>query len=188
MVFGLQRDAQQGKDVVFSEVNLYSMALFVLFDCDPRTGYLPPSVHDAGWRDVAGRFAGNSHRARLMGGLLAACRNLATAGCGERPIANKQEVLKTHCRAVGRDYDEIKQVTCRSVLVAENEKELSRLKADPNVRSGRSSLVGTPEQVTEALLEEIDQGADRFVVSIADAPRAEGTHLFAAAVMPHLKR
>ena len=101
---------------------------------------------------------------------------------------HKQEVLKTHCRAVGRDYDEIKQVICTSVLVAENKKELSRLKADPNVRSGGNSLVGTPEQVTEALLEEIDQGADRFVVSIADAPRVEGTQLFAAEVMPHLKR
>ena len=101
---------------------------------------------------------------------------------------HKQEVLKSHCRAVGRDYDEIKQVICTSVFIAENEKELNRLKADPNVRSGGSSLVGTPEQVTESLLEVIDQGADRFVVSIADAPRAEGTHLFAAAVMPHLKR
>ena len=105
-----------------------------------------------------------------------------------RPIANKQEVLKSHCRAVGRDYDEIKQVICRSVLVAENEKELNRLKADPNIRSGGNSLVGTPEQVTEALLEVIDQGADKFVVNISDAPRVEGTDLFAAAVMPHLKR
>ena len=50
---------------------------------DPKTGYLPPGVHDAGWRDVVGHFAGNSHRARLMGGLLAACRNLVSAGCGE---------------------------------------------------------------------------------------------------------
>ena len=50
---------------------------------DPITGYLPPGVHDVGWCDVAGRFDGNSHRARLMGGLLAACRNLAAAGCGE---------------------------------------------------------------------------------------------------------
>ncbi len=101
---------------------------------------------------------------------------------------HKQEVLKSHCRAVGRDYDEIKQVICRSVLVAENEKELSRLNADPNIRSGGNSLAGTPEQITEALLEVIDQGADRFVVNIADAPRVEGTHLFAAEVMPHLKR
>ena len=101
---------------------------------------------------------------------------------------HKQEILKSHCRAVGRDYDEIRQVICRVVLVAENEKELNRLKADPNVRSGGNSLAGTPEQVTETLLEEIDQGADMFVVNFSDAPRIEGTQLFAAAVMPHLKR
>ena len=101
---------------------------------------------------------------------------------------HKQEVLKSHCRAVGRDYDEIKQVVCRVVFIAENEKELNHLKADPNVRSGGNSLVGTPEQVTETLLKEVDQGADMFVVNLSDAPRVEGTHLFAAEVMPHLKR
>ncbi len=57
--------------------------VFMVIKPDPKTGYLPPGVHDAGWCDVAGRFARNSHRARLMGGLLAACRNLAAARCGE---------------------------------------------------------------------------------------------------------
>ncbi|MDE2851197.1 MAG: hypothetical protein OXP74_11350 [Acidobacteriota bacterium] len=54
-----------------------------MLEADPRTGYLPPGVHDAKWCEVAGRFAGNSHRARLLGGLLAACRSLAAAGCRE---------------------------------------------------------------------------------------------------------
>ena len=54
-----------------------------MFQFDPNTGYLLPGVHDAGWRDVDSRFTDNSHRARLLGGLLAACRNLAAAGCGE---------------------------------------------------------------------------------------------------------
>ena len=48
---------------------------------DPDTCYLPPGIHAAVWGDVAGRFAGDSHRARLTSGLLAACRNLAAAGC-----------------------------------------------------------------------------------------------------------
>ena len=52
-------------------------------EIDPATGYLPPGVHAAEWRELAGRFAGNSHRKRLIAGLLAACRNLAAAGCGE---------------------------------------------------------------------------------------------------------
>ena len=49
----------------------------------PRTGYLPPGIHDASWRDVVSRFGGNSHRARLLEALLLACRNLAEAGCKE---------------------------------------------------------------------------------------------------------
>ena len=48
---------------------------------DPASGYLPPGLYHAGWCEVAHCFAGNSHRARLTGGLLAACRNLAGAGC-----------------------------------------------------------------------------------------------------------
>ena len=55
----------------------------MIVEFDPKTGYLPLGVHDAEWCDVADRFAGNSHRTRLIGGLLAACRNLAAAGCGE---------------------------------------------------------------------------------------------------------
>ena len=48
---------------------------------NPKSGYLPPGVHLAGWQEVVGRFAGNSHRSRLTAGLLAACRNLSAAGC-----------------------------------------------------------------------------------------------------------
>ena len=55
----------------------------MMLQFDPNTGYLPPGVHAAAWCDVQFRFAENSHRARLLEGLLAACRNLAAAGCGE---------------------------------------------------------------------------------------------------------
>ena len=103
---------------------------------------------------------------------------------GREIYAHKQEVLKNHCREVGRDYDEIQQVVASGILIAENEREIQRLKDDPATRS--DGLVGTPEQITETLLEAIEQGADRIVVNFADAPRPEGTYLFAAAVMPHL--
>ena len=100
--------------------------------------------------------------------------------------AHKQEVLKQHCRAVGRDYDEIKQVIATSVLIADNEKELARLRERPGIRPSDDSLVGTPEQVTERLLQGIRQGADRIALNFNDAPRPEGAWLFAAAVLPHL--
>lgn len=50
---------------------------------DPTTGYLPPGIHRASWCEVVTNFAGNSHRDRLLQALLAACRNLAAAGCRE---------------------------------------------------------------------------------------------------------
>ena len=53
----------------------------MLPDADPLTGYLPIGVHDASWSEVAPRFGLNGHRLRLLGGLLAALRNLAGAGC-----------------------------------------------------------------------------------------------------------
>ena len=47
-------------------------------------------------------------------------------------------------------------------------------------------IIGTPEQVTEQLLEARRLGADRIVAHFCDAPRPEGTWLFAAAVLPAL--
>jgi alkanesulfonate monooxygenase SsuD/methylene tetrahydromethanopterin reductase-like flavin-dependent oxidoreductase (luciferase family) len=100
---------------------------------------------------------------------------------------HKQEVLKNHCREVGRDYDEIVQVIHAGILIADSEKEMARLKERPGVRAAdANSIAGTPEQVTEALLAAIDQGAERITVHLCDAPYTEGAYLFAATVIPHL--
>jgi alkanesulfonate monooxygenase SsuD/methylene tetrahydromethanopterin reductase-like flavin-dependent oxidoreductase (luciferase family) len=101
--------------------------------------------------------------------------------------AHKQEVLKQHCREAGRDYDEITQVVRMGILIAETEREVERLKADPRTRPlSDIHLVGTPTQVTEMLRSVIKQGAARLTVNFADVPRTEGTDLFATAVLPHL--
>lgn len=101
--------------------------------------------------------------------------------------AQKQEVLRTHCLEVGRDYDEIVQVIASQVLVAETETELKRLQERPDVRSvSANGIAGTPEQVTEQLLAGVAQGARRVHVSFADSPRTEATRLFVEQVLPHL--
>lgn len=100
--------------------------------------------------------------------------------------AHKQDVLKEHCRVVGRDYDGITQAVRTGMLIAETEAALEQLKAQPFVRPLDNTIVGTPEQVAEQLLTIVAQGADRLTVHFADAPRLEGTHLFAEAVMPYL--
>jgi alkanesulfonate monooxygenase SsuD/methylene tetrahydromethanopterin reductase-like flavin-dependent oxidoreductase (luciferase family) len=101
--------------------------------------------------------------------------------------ARKQEVLKHHCREVGRDYETIVQVVRVGILIAETEQAVERLKARPDIRPlADMNLMGTPTQVTEVLLGIIAQGAHRLTVNFADVPRPEGTYLFAAAVLPHL--
>jgi alkanesulfonate monooxygenase SsuD/methylene tetrahydromethanopterin reductase-like flavin-dependent oxidoreductase (luciferase family) len=101
--------------------------------------------------------------------------------------AHKQEVLKSHCREVGRDYDEIVQVVRLGILIAETERDVERLKDAPGVRPMTDiRLAGTPAQVAETLRSIVKQGARRLTVNFADAPRPDGTLLFAEKVLPNL--
>jgi len=101
--------------------------------------------------------------------------------------AHKQEVLKSHCREVSRDYDEIVQVVRLGILIAETERDVERLKDAPGVRPMTDiRLAGTPAQVTETLRSIVKQGARRLTVNFADAPRPDGTLLFAEKVLPNL--
>src|SRR6266853_1738334 len=101
--------------------------------------------------------------------------------------AHKQEVLKGHCRDAGRDYDEIEQVIRVGILIAETEGEVERLKVQPGTRPMQDIRVaGTPAQVIETLSGIIGRGARRLTVNFADAPRPDGTQLFAATVLPAL--
>jgi alkanesulfonate monooxygenase SsuD/methylene tetrahydromethanopterin reductase-like flavin-dependent oxidoreductase (luciferase family) len=101
--------------------------------------------------------------------------------------AHKQAVLQQHCRVVGRDYEAITQVVRVGVLIAPTERELVRLRDDPGVRPLDEGVSGTPDQVVEALRAIIRQGAHRLTVHLADAPRRDGSLLFAGAVLPHLE-
>ena len=72
-----------------------------MFKYDLKTGYLPLGIHNAKWLDIARHFASNSHRVRLLGGLLAACCNLAVAGCKELLLDGSFVSMK----ALPGDYD-----------------------------------------------------------------------------------
>ncbi len=69
---------------------------------DPLTGYLPPGVHPAAWKEIRPTFGTNTHRNRLVDGLKHALLNLAAAGCrsaildgsfvSTRPLPNDYDV------------------------------------------------------------------------------------------------
>jgi alkanesulfonate monooxygenase SsuD/methylene tetrahydromethanopterin reductase-like flavin-dependent oxidoreductase (luciferase family) len=107
---------------------------------------------------------------------------------GAEAYTHKQEVLKRHCRDVGRDYDQITQVIRAGILIAETQREVERLKASPDTRPlADIHVVGTPAQVTDVLRGVLRQGAHRLTVNFADVPAPDGTLLFAETVLPHLE-
>ena len=106
--------------------------------------------------------------------------------------AHKCEILKEHCAAVGRDYDEIRKTWAPEVFVRETEAEIeaagSRSLWGEPVESWRAgNLVGTPEQVAEKVQTYRDLGCSGFIPWCADYPDTTSLELFATKVMPQFR-
>jgi hypothetical protein len=65
-------------------------------------GYLPPGEHPASWAEVVERFGWSGHRRDLLGGLLAACRDLKKGGIKRIWLDGG---FTTKKRAEPKDYD-----------------------------------------------------------------------------------
>ena len=106
---------------------------------------------------------------------------------GPDAYRHKQAVLARHCKDVGRDYGAIRQAIHCGVLIAENERELARLRASADVRPvSEGTVVGTPGQVAERLRTAIELGASGVIVHFCDAPRPDGTRIFVEEVAHEL--
>ena len=106
--------------------------------------------------------------------------------------AHKAEVLKGHCAAVGRDYDEITKTWSPEVFVRETEAELAEAGSrsfwgEPVESWTEGNLVGTPEQVCEKIRTYLDMGCTGFVPWVADYPETETLRLFAEKVIPEFR-
>jgi len=121
-------------------------------------------------------------------------RHADRSNFGGKPeeFAHKCEVLKGHCAAVGRDYDEIAKTWSPEVFIRETEQEV----IDAGTRSfwgepfeswRAGNLVGTPEQVAEKLQTYIDLGCTGFVPWCSDYPEHETLRLFAEKVLPQVR-
>ena len=107
-------------------------------------------------------------------------------------FAHKTEVLKQHCKDVGRDYDEIEKTWSPEVFVRETEQEI----VDAGSRSfwgeafdswAAGNLVGTPEQVAEKIRTYMDLGVTSFMPWCSDYPEDTTMRVFADKVMPEFR-
>jgi len=121
-------------------------------------------------------------------------RHADVANFGGKPHewAHKAEVLKEHCKAVGRDYDEIRKTISGEVLIRETEAELEEIGSlslwrEPFESWREGNLVGTPEQVSEKLQTYIDLGCTGFVPWCSDYPSTQTLQLFAEQVIPSFR-
>lgn len=106
--------------------------------------------------------------------------------------SHKCEVLKEHCRAVGRDYDEITRTWSPEMFIREDEAEIiaggTRSFWGEEFDSWRDgNLVGTPEQVCEKLAEYRALGCGGIVPWCSDYPEDETLRLLATKVMPEFR-
>ncbi|HEY7438624.1 MAG TPA: LLM class F420-dependent oxidoreductase [Acidimicrobiia bacterium] len=125
-------------------------------------------------------------------------RHADRSNFGGKPdeFAHKLDVLKGHCGAVGRDYDEIAKTWSPELIVRGTEREArtfheARRKAQPwleewdGYRLG--NLAGSAEQVAERIGTYEEMGCAAVVPWIVDYPSDETLRRFATDVIPELR-
>lgn len=143
--------------------------------CEPKPDPMPPILIGGGGEQLTLRaVAKYADWWNIPGGTLA-------------NYQHKLNVLRGHCEAVGRDYDEIvKSWSAEVVAVAETEAEAHRILAEtPYTQT--EPIVGTPRQVAEQLGEFVEAGVSYIIVRCVDFPNTAGIELFAEEVMPLLQ-
>jgi alkanesulfonate monooxygenase SsuD/methylene tetrahydromethanopterin reductase-like flavin-dependent oxidoreductase (luciferase family) len=143
--------------------------------CEPRPDPIPPIMIGGGGEQLTLRAVAE----------LADWWNIP--GSPPEVYAHKLDVLRQHCDAVGRDYEEIvKTYNAEAVAVSRDEAAAKRTaEASPYARA--HTVAGTPEQVAEGLQEYIDLGVTYLNVRVLDFPSTEGVELFAEEVIPMLR-
>ena len=104
---------------------------------------------------------------------------------------HKADVLKGHCDAVGRDYDEITKTWSPELFLRETEAEVGTetrsFWGEPFESWRDGNLVGTPEQVCEKIEAYRAIGLGGIVPWVADYPSTETVRLLAEKVAPEFR-
>ena len=147
--------------------------------CEPGPVRVPPILIGGGGERVLLRIA--AEQADIW-------NNLA-ANQGE--LGRKVACLRDHCRAVGRDADEIEISQQTVVVIGENEREArAKLEKAGRIYGGhlgdieRHGIWGSPEQVIERVELHVAQGCRSFMIEFFGREIQEPAALFAEQVLP----
>lgn len=143
--------------------------------CEPQPDPVPPILIGGGGEKLTLRVvAKHADMWNIPGSTLA-------------NYTHKLNVLRGHCQAVGRNYDDIvKTWSAEVVALGETEAEARRI-LDATPYTQDEPIVGTPEQVAEQFQAFIDAGVTYIIVRCVDFPNTAGIELFMNEVMPRLR-
>lgn len=143
--------------------------------CAPRPDPIPPIlIGGGGERKTLRVVARYADWWNLPGGTL-------------ENYAHKLDVLRQHCQAVGRDFDDIvKTWSPEAIAIAATEEAAQQIAATSPYK--KDVIIGTPRQVAEQLKPFVDLGVERLIIRIIDFPSMNGLNLFAQEVMPLLRQ
>ena len=105
-------------------------------------------------------------------------------------VKKKLEVLREHCKTVGRDYDSILKSKLGVVLMDKDKAVLEkrvggRFKDVPAEERAELGIIGTPEEVRRQVEAFRDSGIDYFIAGFEFGREIPSAQLFASEVMKH---
>jgi F420-dependent oxidoreductase-like protein len=98
-------------------------------------------------------------------------------------VAHLYEVLRRHCEAIGRPFDQITRCNHVGLLIARDEAELAVKKAQ---HPDFDEIAGTPDMVVARLQEYAAAGSQYMTFSLADAEDIPAIRLLGEAVLPQV--
>lgn len=101
----------------------------------------------------------------------------------------KLSVLKNHCKAVGRDMNEIEISEQTVCVIARDRAELREKLPKAQKRYGffgdieKTGIVGTPDECIERIRKKTEKGVSKFTIFFSDIMNHDTLHFFATEVM-----
>lgn len=103
---------------------------------------------------------------------------------------HKLNVLRKHCRAVGRDWEDIEKAWAPRILIARTKKEaeedLKQIRnRNPRFDYQGEVILGSPDECIQKINEFVEIGIEYFYLGFSDLPDRKGLRLFAEEVIPN---